>query len=269
MNLYQIKNPDNIPIVINIHTINNFITFCWTNNIENIEYSKCIFTYYGDTLFYKINPNIQIIKRLKKELLNKLLTLECEMGFDYGLLKKSIFIATLDNNYSIFDLIIPKLEVNKIYFDNMTLLEFVTILFRNNDNFELIETLILCGVDINKPFRDGSLFFQNFIDSSTRMTISKITAINKKAFQLYKDEKMDEFYDIYFDYGLRTISKVVYKKYIPFLLSHNADTTFKDIKYLMPSNKFNLEHCMNKEKKILDLSIFSREYSSKETRCNI
>ena len=135
-------------------------------------------------------------------------------------------------------MILPKININKIYFNNMTLLEYVTKLFRNNDNFELIESLIICGCNINKPFIDGSFFFQNFIDSSTRMTISKVTALNDLAFELYKNEKMDKFYEIYFNYGINNIDQIVFDLYIPYLLKYDINISFKKIQYLMPENKF-------------------------------
>jgi hypothetical protein len=66
------------------------------------------------------------------------------------------------------------------------------------------------------------------------MTISKVTAMNKEAFDLYKEEKMEEFYKIFFEYGVTNIDDIVYSTYIPELLKYNPDITFKDYQYLIP-----------------------------------
>jgi hypothetical protein len=237
---YKLKHPNDIPLLINKLSVNNLIKFIWTDNIDNCKkrgYTRARFSYFGDNLFYKFNPNIKLLKYIKNDILNDFLTLDVDMGLDDGLLKKALLIASIDHNYIVIDALLPKLDINKIYFDNMTILEFATKLFRNNDNFGLIETIILKGADINRPFRDGSYFFQNFLDSSTRMTISKITAINKDAFQLYKDEKMEEFYNIYFEYAMNNIDNIVYKIYIPYLLQYSPDITFKDYQYLIPQHR--------------------------------
>jgi len=263
-NIYKLKKPKEYTIEINKYSINNLIKFVWTDYIENTKscFKKCNNSYYGDNIFYSFHIDINIIKYLKKDILERFLVLDTTImnlskqsedkelfsgeqsskentELDHGLLKKAILIASLDDNFSILDVLIhKKIDLNKIYFDNMSLLEYSTHLFRNNDNYKVIEMLILCGADINKPFRDGSFFFHNFIDVSTRMTVSKVTALNKTSFELYKEEKMDEFYDIYFDYGIYNIDLDVYLKYIPFLLSLKINTTFKDIPYLMPEHKF-------------------------------
>ena len=239
--LYKLKKPKEFTIEINKHSINNLIKFVWTDDIENTKscFKKCKNSYYGDNIYYSFHTDINVIKFLKKHILDSFLTLDTVTDFDYGLLKKAILIASLDDNFTILDVLIhKKIDVNKIYFDNMSLLEYATHLFRNNDNYKVIEMLILCGADLNKPFKDGSFFFHNFIDASTRMTVSKVTSLNKKSFELYKEEKMDEFYDIYFDYGIYNIDFEVYLKYIPFLLNLKINTTFKDIPYLIPESKF-------------------------------
>ena len=164
--LYKLKKPKEFTIEINKHSINNLIKFVWTDDIENTKYcfKKCKNSYYGDNIYYSFHTDINVIKFLKKHILDSFLTLDTVTDFDYGLLKKAILIASLDDNFSILDVLIhKKIDVNKIYFDNMSLLEYATHLFRNNDNYKVIEMLILCGADLNKPFKDGSFFFHNFI----------------------------------------------------------------------------------------------------------
>jgi hypothetical protein len=240
--IYKLKRPLNFPINIDKHTINNLIRFAWCSYMPyKSGFRKCDHTYDDDILYYSFHPNIKIIKYLKKHILEDFLTLDSHMDFDYGLLKKSILIATLDNNFSILDQLLSlKININKIYFDNMTLLEYATHLFKNNHNFEVIEMFILYGSHINKPFKDGSSFFQNFITALTRITISNVTAIDSIAFQLYKDNKMDEFYDIYFQYGIDNINMSEYSKYIAFLLNNKMEIKFMNIPYLLPENKYNI-----------------------------
>jgi hypothetical protein len=89
------------------------------------------------------------------------------------------------------------------------------------------------------PFKDGSYFYQNFIDSSTHLTISKFTFLNKEALQLYEDNKLDLFYSLFFEYAVKQIDKKIINKYIPFILLNSINTTFVDIVYLFPYKLYN------------------------------
>ena len=241
-NKYKLIKPSSILIDINTHTINNLIKFTWIAckvRHSDKQYIRCKYSYDNSYLFYKFHPRIEIIKYIQNDELEEFLTLDSHTDFDYGLWKKAILVASLNNDYLILDaLLTKKLDVNRIYFDNMSLLEYATLLFKKIDNFYVIMQLISCGANVNKPFRDGSLFYQNFITAITRISIPLITAHDRKAFQLYKDEKMDEFYDLYFDYGMNNINIDVYLKYSTSLKGINIDTTFKNIQYLFPEQKY-------------------------------
>ena len=62
--------------------------------------------------------------------------------------------------------------------------------------------------------------------------------MKKEIKELYKNEKMDEFYEIYFNYGINNIDQIVFDLYIPYLLKYDINISFKKIQYLMPENKF-------------------------------
>ena len=96
--LYSLQYPIEIPFAINKLTINNLIKFYWASNIEDYQKKglcKCENTYFGDTLFYKYNPNIDIIKIIKRNMLEDFLTLDNTTDFDSGLLKKAIFFLLI------------------------------------------------------------------------------------------------------------------------------------------------------------------------------
>ncbi len=243
----SVINPNYFELPINNMSINNLIRFKWCsvsdcNEFIEKGYKYVNTSYFGNNFYYKLHPQIyNILLSLTKEQIENYITVDIHGTFDYGLIKKALLIASLDNNYDVIDLLISKsIDINKIYFDGITILEYVTKLFRCCDNIRLIQLLILYGANSSKLFKDGTPFFQNFIDASTKMTVNKFTAINKHAFQLYKDNKMKEFYDIYHNYSILNISKNIFTVYIPILLSINVIVEFTEVDYLISRTKYNL-----------------------------
>ena len=112
---YRLQYPNEPQFVINKASINNLIKFYWADYIDDYKKKglyKCENTYFGDTLFYRYHPNINIIKIIKNNILEDLITLDCITDFDHGLLKKAILIASLDNNFEIIDMT----EINDVIY---------------------------------------------------------------------------------------------------------------------------------------------------------
>ncbi len=239
INTLSVKSPNDLPLIINKRMINKMIDFIWTDNVypELISngYKMSKHKYFGDSFYYKTHSKIfQILSLLSNEKLEDYLVLDAEMKFDYGLMKQIILLASFDDNYEILDYFIArKINFNKIYFDGMSLLEYSVRLFQSCDNFEVIELFITFGNDPNKPFKDGSFLYQNFITSAMRLTISKFTSIDKNAYNLYVDEKMDMFYSLYFNYGISLIERKVILRYLPKLIQFNTSPIFINRNYLI------------------------------------